>query len=156
MTLLCWAPALKIRDTTFASALSKYSDSSSQIMSKQHHDLIQSDEAYLQWRPTEVAGRQTRTAIRWTILLLLTIMSLAWIRVTSRQYVPISMLVDYRDIVPSTKLIWHSCFDEFRCAKLQVPMNHDTSSLSTDDILPPVEIALIIVCFDSNDVQHNI
>lgn len=60
------------------------------------------------------------------------------------------------DIVPSTKLIWHSCFDEFRCAKLQVPMNHDTSSLSTDDILPPVEIALIIVCLDSNDVQHNI
>jgi hypothetical protein len=66
------------------------------------------------------------------------------------------MFVDYRKIVPSTKLIWHPCFDEYRCAKLQVPMNHDTSSLPIDEILPPVEIALIMVCQNSNDVQQNI
>jgi hypothetical protein len=140
----------RFRDTIFAPTLSKYSNSSIQIMGKQHHDLIQSDESYLHRRPTGVTDRQPRIAIRWTILLLLALISLACIRVTSRQHVPISMFVDYQDIVPSTKLIWHLCFDEFRCAKLQVPMNHDTTSSPTDNTLPPVEIALIMVCLYPN------
>ncbi|TVY25767.1 Tripeptidyl aminopeptidase [Lachnellula hyalina] len=52
--------------------------------------------------------------------------------------------VDYEDIIPSETLEWHTCYEDFKCARLTVAMDyHRPLNASKDN--PKVHIALILI-----------
>jgi len=49
-------------------------------------------------------------------------------------------LLSYGQVTPSAKLVWHPCYQDFQCARLEVPMNWNATHLNET---VPVALALI-------------
>jgi hypothetical protein len=132
-------------DLTFT--LWKHSNPFSHTIEKRYLDPQLLNGSSLRKTPTRAVDRSIWRAFKRTILLMLILASPIWVYNIWNKPKSRSRFNDYRDLLRSTKLVWHPCFDEFLCAKFQVPMNQDTATAPDDNSIPLVEIAFIMVGF---------
>jgi hypothetical protein len=138
--------ATRVRNSEFIPNLQSRSNRSEfHTMEELLLDQKDFDGRQVQQNSTGALRRPTWMSIMWTTLVTITLTSLAWIRCTPHTDASEAMFDDYRDIPASANLIWHPCFNDFLCAKLQVPMNHDATVFPHCENSLFVDIALIMV-----------